>query len=291
MYKLIFTDVDGTLIDNENRISERTRKAFIACQERGIKVVIATGRPDFMVFDHLRTLNLNKYSGAISNYNGTKITLCETGEVISENTIDLETTKEFLRFMEEYHFNISIMKDEYIYSTVDRQNELKMFFSERPAYEKILNNENKELFVFPKIKYHIEDTLSDKTVFEPYSIQIAGETDELLKVFPEIHKKFSEKIHLTFTSDNSVEAMPVGVTKGTSMKTLADYYGIDTSEIIAFGDSQNDFEMIRDAGMGVAMGNGQTVVKEIADHITLTNVEDGIAVFLEENVLNKYNPI
>ncbi|MFL8951655.1 Cof-type HAD-IIB family hydrolase [Helcococcus kunzii] len=287
MYKLIFTDVDGTLIDNENRISERTRNAFIACQEKGIKVVIATGRPDFMVFDHLRTLKLNKYGGAISNFNGTKVTLCDTGEIISENTIDIDTTREFLKFMEEYHFSISIMKDEYIYSTVDRQNELKMFFSERPAYEKILNNENKELFVFPKIKYHIKDTLSDKIDFEPYSIQFGGETDELLKVFPEIHKKFSDRIHLTFTSDNSVEAMPIGVTKGTSMKKLADHYGIKLSEIVAFGDSQNDFEMIRDAGMGVAMGNGQAVVKEVADYITLKNVEDGVAVFLEENVLNK----
>ena len=55
---------------------------------------------------------------------------------------------------------------------------------------------------------------------------------------------------------------------------------------MAFGDSQNDFEMIRDAGTGVAMGNGQTVVKEVADYITLKNVEDGVAVFLEENVLN-----
>lgn len=287
MYKLIFTDVDGTLIDNENRISDRTKNALIACQEMGIKLVIATGRPDFLVFDHLRTLKLNEYGGAISNYNGTKVTLCETGEVISEDTIDLDTTKEFLKFMEEYHFIISTMKDEYIYSTVDRQKELKKFFSQRPAYAKILDNKNKELFVFPKIKYHIEDTLSDKIDFEPYSIQIAGKTDELLKVFPEIHKNFSDKIHLTFTSDNSFEAMPVGVTKGTSMKKLADYYGIDTSEIISFGDSQNDFEMIRDAGMGVAMSNGQEVVKEIADHITLSNVEDGIAVFLEENVLNK----
>lgn len=285
MYKLICTDVDGTLIDNENKISERTKEAFLACQDMGIKVVIASGRPDLLVFDHLRTLELPKYGGAISNYNGTKVTLCDSGEVISDITIDIDSAKEYLEAIENYHFDISIFKNGDLYSTVNKKEEIKFFFSERPAYKKILNDNNEELFKLPKFNYYVEDKLSKILNFEPYSIQIAGNNDELLNVFGEIHDEFQGKIHLTFTSDNSIEGMPEGVTKSSSLKILAKHYGVDMNEILTFGDSQNDYEMIRDAGCGVAMGNAQSIVKDVADYVTLPNTEDGIAVFLENNVL------
>ena len=286
MYKLICVDVDGTLIDNKNRISERTKNALLEAQRRGTIVAIISGRPDNLVFDHLRTLRLPQYAGAIGNYNGTKLTLCETGEVIFDKKIKHEIAIEYLKEIEKYHFQISILDNENIYSTADREDEMSLFFQERPAMEQVLNEENEEIFILPEFQYHKVDKISEVLDFEPHSIQIAGDTNELLEVFGEIHDKFNDVIHLTFTSDSSLEAMPKGITKATSMRKLVDYYGIELKDVLAFGDSQNDYEMIRDAGCGVAMENAQSIVKEVADYITLTNLEDGIAVFLEKHVLN-----
>ena len=80
--------------------------------------------------------------------------------------------------------------------------------------------------------------------------------------------------------------MPKGLSKGASLLEIAKYYGIDQADIIAFGDELNDETMIEVAGTGVAMGNAVEKIKEIADYITLSNDEDGIADYLEKFVLN-----
>ena len=82
-----------------------------------------------------------------------------------------------------------------------------------------------------------------------------------------------------------LDCMPPGINKGRSIIEIADYYGIDHKDTYAFGDEINDIEMIKMAGVGVAMGNANTYIKEIADKIALSNDEDGIAHFVRENIL------
>jgi hydroxymethylpyrimidine pyrophosphatase-like HAD family hydrolase len=78
---------------------------------------------------------------------------------------------------------------------------------------------------------------------------------------------------------------PKGISKATGLQEVCKLLGITMDQIVAFGDSRNDLKMIQAAGLGVAMGNAQDVVKQAADHVTLTNVEHGIAAFIQKHLL------
>lgn len=264
--KLIAVDVDGTLLNSNNEISEKTKDALIRAGEAGHKVVIVSGRPTAAVIHIAKELEFEKYGGLLSNYNGGSITNFKTGEVISNHTLDLNLAKKILAETKDLPLEIIIPKEDYIIS--DRQN-------------KFLDYERDLL----KVDTEAVEDLRENIDFSPNKIIFASDPEILEEHLPFLSDTYGATTAQVRSQRIYYEIMPQGLSKGESLLEIANYYGINQKDIIAFGDELNDETMIEVAGTGVAMGNAVEKIKEIADYITLSNDEDGIADYLEKFIL------
>lgn len=270
MKKLIAVDVDGTLINDERKITEKTRMALIEAQKQGHKVVIASGRSPKGVYDLAKELEMDVHESYISNQNGTIITDMKTKEVVIEHHLDIELAKEILQFSESLDIDYMIYHKDKVYSNKKETYKLD---------EVIEKNYDVEVIIDPDLSTNLN--------FEPYNILFSQEPDRIVEPAKIIEEKYGSISNTMFSSPYYFELMPAGVTKGSSLVEIANYLGIDQKDIIAFGDHQNDMSMIEMAGVGIAMGNAIDELKNIADEITLTNNQDGIAEYLNNNILLK----
>lgn len=262
--KLIGVDVDGTLLNSENKISPRTRQALIRAGEMGHKIVIVSGRPTSAVKDLAKELEFDKFNGLLANYNGGSITDYASGKVLANHNLERNLALEILdktRFL-----NIIVPYKDMILSDKDH---------------KFLEAESKLLGLEAKILSDIRDKLD----FDPNKILFAAEIAKLEESIPFLVENFGNVTSQVRSHRNYYEIMPKGLSKGNSLLEIAKLYDIDQADIIAFGDEMNDFTMIEVAGVGVAMANAVDEIKEIADYVTLSNDEDGIGDYLEKYVL------
>ena len=262
--KLIGVDVDGTLLNSENKITPRTRQALIRAGEMGHKIVIVSGRPTSAVKDLAKELEFDKFDGLLANYNGGSITDYSSGKVLANHNIERKLALEILdktRFL-----NIIVPYKDMILSDKDH---------------KFLQAESKLLGLEAKIVSDIRDKLD----FDPNKILFAAEIAKLEESIQFLVENFGNVTSQVRSHRNYYEIMPKGLSKGNSLLEIAKLYNIDQADIIAFGDEMNDLTMIEVAGVGVAMANAVDEIKEIADYVTLSNDEDGIADYLEKFVL------
>lgn len=264
--KLIALDVDGTLLNSDHKINPKTRNSLIKALEEGNKVVIVSGRPTEAIRGLAAELEFDKHGGLISAFNGGSISNYQTGEKITNHTIDLDLAKEILRETKDLDLEIIIPNEGKIIS--DRE-------------EKYLAVERDLLGLEAIVDKNIRDAID----FPPNKLLFANDPEVLDKLIPILEEKYGDKTSLIRTQRFYYEIMPQNLSKGKSLLEITDYYGIDQKDIIAFGDELNDETMLEVAGVGVAMANAVDHIKEIADYITLSNDEDGIADYLETFVL------
>ena len=113
-----------------------------------------------------------------------------------------------------------------------------------------------------------------------------GEHEDLIPLKERLEKDYGEELSIFFSEPYFLEICPLGVDKGESLKKLLELKGWKREELMAFGDGGNDLTMLEYAGKGIAMANSQKHVLEIADEITLSNDEDGVAVMVEKYILS-----
>lgn len=269
MIKLIVLDVDGTLVNDDKIITYRTKKALIKAQEMGIKVAIASGRAPQGIKRFADELDFEKYENFISAQNGTILVDYKTKEVLANHLLDYEDAKRILKYVKGMGLSVLIYHDNKVY-TDNRKN----FLVETTV------EENNGIITEKK-------DLLDDLHFTPNNIVFTGKRDILPPAMEKIGPEFESVFDMVLTSGIYYEAMPQGISKATSLKDIAEIYGIDISETLAFGDSDNDLQLIKEAGVGVAMENATANVLEVADYVTKNNNEDGIADYLERFVLNQ----
>lgn len=268
MAKIIALDIDGTLLNSKGEITERTKKSLERALEEGNIVVIASGRDPNGVKEYAKILKLDHYDGLLSNYNGARITNYGKDEIIINHTLDLDEMKELLAFSEELEdMNYTIYYDGKCYT-----NSMDTY-----RLEDTQTKNNMKLVYDPDLSYNVD--------FEPNNVLFACDPEKISEPLNKIYDKFSDKFTLVKSTPYYYEVMPKGVSKGESLIEIAKYYGIPMSDIIAFGDEDNDLLMIEAAGVGVVMANGSKAMLEAADYVTLSNDEDGIADYLEKYVL------
>lgn len=263
-YKMIALDLDGTLNNDQKVITQKTKDALIEVQKQGIVVVLASGRPTPGMKRESDELELEKYHGLLLSYNGGRIVDVTTKQVIYEKSLPKVTAVKFLKHLEDFKVT-PIVDDSNHYYTTDR----KEFMIE---FESKLNN----------MGIKIVDNVADDLDFSPVKILIAAPNEYLMPISDEITKPFRHELSFIHSSPVYLEATMKGINKASSLQNICDYLHIKPEEIMAFGDAQNDISMLEFAGLGVAMGNAMDSVKEIADEVTLSNNEDGIAFTLEK---------
>ena len=274
--KAILLDIDGTLTDSKKEITPETKQALMKAQENGIRLVIASGRPSRGIFKYGDQLDMRQSHGLFVCYNGARVVDCSTGDVLVDVTIPPELTKEVLNHMKKFdvrtiitHGSHMVVEDVYNCMIHDGDREFNVI-----EYESRMNG------------YCLMETedLESFTDFPVNKILTAGDSSYLQAHYKEMAAPFEGRLSMMFTANFYYEFTALGIDKGKALENAMAKIGIKPEECIAFGDAENDIPMLRYAGIGVAMGNAQQAVKDMADSVTADNDHDGIAKALYQYV-------
>ena len=270
--RMIALDLDGTTLNSRREITVRTQEAFRKASEKGVHIVVSTGRTFTALPQQVRELSYIEY--AITS-NGAHINLVSTGESIFDSYLSVTAVREAARLYGELDTEIEVFVDgraymdqsyyDYIvkYGLSTRSAEY-VLWSRTPVNgieDLLLENEN-----------HIENInfcFNDEAAYEAGRRAIESIPDATI----------------SSSFRNSLEVGGPETSKKAALIELTGRLGIDRSELMCCGDAPNDIEMISYAGLGVAVGNAWGGTKENADYITGTNDEDGVAQAIEKFVL------
>lgn len=269
MYKLLVLDLDGTLTNKKKEITPHTLQVLKEAQQKGLKIVLASGRPTYGIVPLAEQLELKHFGGYIMAFNGGLILDCATGETIYQNFLDPSVYPYLYEKGNTKDFKILSYKDEYIVS--------EDIANEYVAYEARLNK-------MPLMK--VENFLDVITFPEPKCL-IVGDPEILKDLELEMREKLQHCMSVYRSEPFFLELLPLGIDKAKCLEKLLERMQIDRKNVIACGDGFNDLSMIEFAGLGVAMANAQQVVKNAADYITLSNEEDGVAAVVEKFFFKK----
>lgn len=263
-YQLIAMDLDGTLNNDQKIITEKTKTALMAAQERGIRLALASARPSPGLFKERDILRLQDYQGILMSYNGGRIVDAATGKVLFETSMDLDQTKQVLRRLEE--LPVTPILDDGV----------QFYVADKNGYKVDYECKNNQMTCTEV------GNLADFLTFAPIKILMSVQPEELPQVQQQIAAFLPEDLTVVQTAAFYLEVIPKIINKGQGIRDICTVLGIAPAQVISFGDAANDIPMLREAGMGVAMGNAADAVKAAADMVTLSNNDDGIAAALEK---------
>ncbi|MFT9820185.1 Cof-type HAD-IIB family hydrolase [Lysinibacillus sp. NPDC056185] len=258
---LIVLDLDGTLLTDQQQISAKTKKTLLQAKEQGHQVMIATGRPYRASDIYYHELGLTT---PIVNFNGAYVHHPKNAAWQTKHTpIDLGVVHDVVDSINSYQYEniIAEVKDD-IYVHTENERILNIFNMGNPKitlgdlYTHLLDNPTSLL---------IQANEVNSTIIRDHLQAVHAEVIE--------HRRWGAPLHI-------IEIVRRGLNKAVGIAHVAKDLGIPRERIIAFGDEDNDLEMIDYAGIGVAMGNGIPTLKNIANEITTTNNDDGIAKIL-----------
>lgn len=291
MYKLVAIDLDGTMLNSYGVVSEETKNTIKEVEKQGVEVIIASGRPIASIKEIAKEIESKNYFIA---GNGAIIYDVKKGEIIYEKTLSKEKVLEIIKICEENSISYNVYTEREILATSLKYNVL-YYHKENLKKEEskktkinIVNNmyeyvKNKEDVKFLKI------TICDetKTVFNSIIKKLKGiKNIEILDVSHMARKTIvhgTEEYQISyFYSEISTE----NVDKWEAIKFLIDKLNIKKEEVMAIGDNSNDKNMIKNAGLGIAMKQSTLSVLEVADEITEGNNEDGVAKILQKYYKN-----
>lgn len=272
--KVIILDVDGTLTNSEKVITKKTKDALMKVQEQGAILILASGRPTSGLRDFAKELKMDENHGLLVSFNGSKVVDCETNKVLFNETMTVEEGQAVLEHMKKFKVKPMIDKDDYMYVN--------------DVYDCYIDNGGKP---FNIIKYESRGgkfklcEMDDLAAFADYplnKILTAGDPEYLKEHYKEMMEPFKDTLSCMFTAPFYFEFTAKGIDKAKALDTVLIPIGYKREEMIAFGDGHNDASMVKYAGIGVAMENAVADLKAIADEVTLSNEEDGIAYTLSQ---------
>ncbi|MBC1457911.1 sugar-phosphatase [Listeria newyorkensis] len=268
MIKLVAIDIDGTLLNDKHEITPEVHAAIHKAKAQGVKIVLCTGRPITGVQQYLSDLELKREGDYVITFNGAMVQDTFTKEVISHLTLDHANIMDIYAMSRELglHMHFNDMANLY---TPNRD------IGKYTVYESYLTNT--PLFYTPMDEV-AEDIMVSKAMF-------IDEEEILAPAIAKIPASFGEKYNLVRSSPFFLEVLNPEASKGNAVHGLAQKLGIKQSEVMCIGDQENDSTMIEYAGVGVAMENAIDKIKAMADFITLSNEESGVAHAINKFVL------
>lgn len=264
--KLLALDLDGTLTTNLSVIPAKTRQAIKQAMQKGIKVVLATGRAYQIAADIARELELN--APLIANHGGI-VRYHQSGETLLANCMSPAVSRRLIKFARKQKLPLVM------YMAHD-------IFTELPSKQMqgIFARENIPLTIVNNLLCLLDDEVMPlKFVF----IQSKDQNDA---VYKRIESTFGAELTVLRSADTLVEAFKLGISKEKALRVLADHFEIPLSETMAVGDHDNDIGMLQAAGLGVAMGNGSPRAKKVADVIAPPVEEEGVAWTIQTYILD-----
>ncbi len=272
MIKLLAIDLDGTLLNSFHEISNENKQAITRAQKHGIKVIIATGRPEQLCKTIVNQLGIND---DIIMSNGGVIGHPYKLDTIMSKTLNESIMRSVIEYCEENNIIYLIYTKDAI---ISKPNFRVDFFE----------NRNQHLPENERVIMKNLDEFDNIYSLKPNKILIVEENRKKRNVAMEYFKMI-EDASIVQSQTTFIDVNPKNVTKGNALKEYAEYLGINQSEVAAIGDQANDLAMLEYAGTAIAMENAIPECLEIATHITLSNNNHGVAYAINHFILEGQN--
>ncbi|HHT7139176.1 Cof-type HAD-IIB family hydrolase [Bacillus cereus] len=244
--KIVFFDIDGTLLDHDKKIPQSTRDAVKQLQEKGVHVAIATGRAPFMFEDIRKELNIHNYV----SFNGQYVVFED--EVVFNNPLHPAALHKFTQFAKQEGYPLVYLDHQDMRASVEYHDYVKEGFGslnfEHPAYE--------------------PNFYEKRNIYQTLLFCEVNEEEKFINQYPDFH--------FIRWHAYSMDIIPTGGSKAKGIEKFIEKLGFNREQVYAFGDGLNDLEMIEAVGTGIVMGNGHEDLKKLANHVTKDVSEDGI---------------
>lgn len=268
-YKMIFSDMDGTLLKSVSEISERNTKMIQkAVMEKGTEFIICTGRGVYGVERFLEQLRLIGREGYV---------ICQNGAAV----YDLRNMKLVLR----HNFSAEDLRP---VIECARKKEIEVYLYDDRTF--LAEAETERTRKYCRVMGTDMRILPDGLSYDGYFTKclLSAPYEKLQELRQEIEPFVKDKLNMFYSSPTYLEFVKKGVDKGRALEETAKKAGVPLSEVIAIGDSDNDLTMIQAAGLGVAVANAADHIKEAADFVTTkTCEEDAVAEVIEKFILKQ----
>ncbi|MGF1699410.1 sugar-phosphatase [Photobacterium makurazakiensis] len=269
MYKLVALDMDGTLLNSKKEISTRTKQAIQAAREQGVHVVLASGRPLEGMEKYLTELEMLTNNDYVLSYNASLVQQVESKTAIRKQ----------------------IMKGSDAKNIASLANDFSTFVHAFSPERGLITPEDNTYTQHESEINGVETTVVDFTELtndeEIIKVMMVAEPSILTAAIEQLPAELYEQYTIVQSAPFFLEFMNKNSNKGTGVAMLAEYLNLTADEVICMGDAGNDHHMIEYAGLGVAMENATEDTKALANHITASNDDDGVAKVIEQFILNK----
>lgn len=241
-YELIALDMDGTLLNTNGVVSPYTTDVINRATEKGVHVVLCTGRPLPMCASFYDELRLSSF---IITSNGAEI-WNQNKTLLHQFPLSAERIEQLWHFGHEHHYHMWMVASGAIFPNSSRPDNFRDYTWLKFGYGNLTPNDKR--FILNNI-----ETYTD--------------------------------LEITNSSEKNIEINKRGVHKAKALQIICEKLNISMEQVIAMGDSLNDYKMIERAGLGIAVKNAQRSILEIADYVTKSNNDDGVALAIEKFVL------
>jgi len=264
-YKLVAIDLDDTLLADDLSISAQTIDVIHEAVAKGVLVTLATGRMYKSAVKYAKQINLNV---PIITYQGAYIKNVLDGKELYKRLIPYDYSIDILRRLKEMKKMIQVYINDELYVQKD-------------------NLYIKDYIKITQVNYHVVDDLLEiiDNNSLPFKILAIDTPDQILIMLKEFRELYKDKLNVNTSKPNFLEFSNIEASKGQAIKYLASKQDILMEEVVAIGDSYNDFDMIKMAGLGVAMENSHPRIKEIANYVTKTNNDHGVWEVFQKFIL------
>lgn len=265
--KVLVLDIDGTLTNSNKEITPYTKRGIRMVLEHGHKVILASGRPTPGMRRYEKELELEKYGGYLLSFNGGRIVECRSGEIIYQRILPLSIIPGLHAFARKNGCGLLTYFGENIISAFEPD--------EYAMLESRING----------MPIKVVDNFVHFVDFDINKCLMTAPVDKAPALEKELQEKYGDMVSVYRSEPFFIEIMPKNVDKATSLDRMLESVGLTRENAICCGDGFNDISMIQYAGTGVAMGNAQPAVKEVADYITGTNDEDGLVQVIDKFIM------
>lgn len=287
MIQMIVMDMDGTLLTSENKISPKTKELLLRVQQQGVRLVLASGRSYCKLLEYAKELCMDAYGGYLLEVNGLILYDLASGERHIRKQMGRIEMKELFTYFRQWDVEFMAQFDDGLYDYNPES-----IIKEKAEYRRIHNlgedypwtggafallADNRK--GYPNIHYIDTWEEIDRRINK---VSIAYHADVMAEVSAQVKRDLKDRYWLGLTTPKWLELMPLGITKGSGLQALVDMLGISMRDVMAFGDGENDIEMLQAAGIGIAMGNAMAEVKAAADEETDSNNDEGIFKALQK---------
>lgn len=264
-YAVIALDLDGTLTNAKKEITPKTKKALIDIQQKGVRLVLSSGRPPFGIYPLAQELKLADYGGYIIAYNGGLVIDCESNTVL----FNLALSHEQVQLLTDYAKSAGMT--------------IMAYFPEHIITEQPENQYVAHASFINKMPIKGVDNFVQAATLPLNKCLIVGDPEPLHSLESIMQQELEGKLNIFRSMPFFMETVPLGVDKAKALELILSKLQLNAEALIACGDGWNDISMLEFAGLGVAMANAHEDVKSKADYITkFSNEEDGIAEVVDK---------